>query len=321
MSTRPLVSVLMPTFEGAAFVSESIESALAQSYRPLELIVIDDASGDETPEIVRRYASVHPSCIHFERRDERAGPCRRRNDALALSTGEILAWLDQDDVWLPGKLERQVEILLERPQVGLVYTDHEEFDSGTGLALPLEWPHVAVRGDILADLFVEDVFICSSSAVWRREAMSRRRLRFRDKDFSFGDDHFLWLAIALDWRVERIDDVLVRYRRHECNESRRRAEVNFHLARVALLKEFLTAYPEAAERLGRVRRTGFARHFVRAAKFEAVQHRPCGAARCAVRAIRWHPGVVAERVANEICRGASVLRRRLARSRTPSGFA
>ena len=64
--------------------------------------------------------------------DERAGPTRRRNDALAAAEGSLLGWLDHDDLWLPEKLEKQVAVLDQRPEVGLVYSGYEAFDSATG---------------------------------------------------------------------------------------------------------------------------------------------------------------------------------------------
>jgi glycosyltransferase involved in cell wall biosynthesis len=296
--TAPLVSVLIATWNGADFVGEALESVLGQTYRPLEAIVVDDGSTDVTPDLVRGYAARFPDLVRLDARSDRAGPCRRRNDALAQARGPVLAWLDQDDVWAPDKLERQLAVLAERPEVGLVYTDYEEFDAKTGRTLPAAWPHPGPRGDILAPLFVEGCFVFGSTAVWRREAMATPTLRA--SEFSFGDDYALFLGIALRWQTERFDDVLVRLRRHDRNESRSLPDENFHLRRIQVLAEFLAEFAEAEARLGRARRTGFARHHVRAARFEAARGRPGRAAASALRAGRWHPGVVVERIAGEL---------------------
>jgi len=298
--SAPLVSVIMPTHRGAPFVGEAIDSVLAQGHRPIELIVVDDHSPDSTVEVVAEHVRRHPGVVRLLTRRDRAGPCRRRNDALAVARGELIAWLDQDDVWAPDKLSCQVQVFHDRPDVGLVYSDHDEFDHATGRTLARPWPHGEAEGDILGDLFVEDCFICSSSAVFRRAALAGRGLGFRDREFSFGDDHFMWLAIALDWRVARVDEVLVRYRRHPANESRRLPRENFHLRRVALLEEFVDTFPDARGRLGSRRRQGLARHHVRAAKFELGLGRRARALECGLRALRWHPGVVAERVLGEL---------------------
>jgi teichuronic acid biosynthesis glycosyltransferase TuaG len=270
---RPLVSVIMPTYNAAAFVAETIESVLAQSYEPIELVVVDDASNDATPEIVERYAQRQPDRIRFRRAGERQGPCRRRNDALDVAGGSLIAWLDHDDLWEPDKTAREVEVLQERPEVGLVYSGYEAFDSETREPVPWRDRDSEAEGDVLIPLFVRGCFVGSLTALFRREVLTRRHLRLREADFSFGDDYFLWLVLSLDWQVARIDDVLAYYRLHSENESKRLGETNFHLRRIALLREFLDQYPEARPRLGKWRRRGIARHFLSAAHFESRRSR------------------------------------------------
>ena len=271
--TRPLVSVIMPTYNAAAFIAETIESVLAQTYDPIELVVVDDASDDATPEIVQRYTRRYPDRVRFRRAAERAGPCRRRNDAIDLAEGSLIAWLDHDDLWEPDKTKREVEVLQARPEVGLVYSGYEAFDSETREPVPWRDRDSEAEGDVLVPLFVRGCFVGSLTALFRREVLTRRRLRLREVDFSFGDDYFLWLVLSLDWQVVRIDEVLAYYRLHSENESKRLGETNFHLRRVALLREFLEQYPEAAPRLGKWRRRGIARHFLSAAHFESRRSR------------------------------------------------
>ena len=272
-SARPLVSVIMPTYNGEDFVAETIESVLSQTYEPIELVVVDDASNDDTPDIVASYAERVPGRIRLESRQERLGPTRRRNDALALAEGPLIAWLDQDDLWLPHKTERQVEVMRERPDVGLVYAGYEAFDDETGETLPWRDRSSEAEGDVLVPLFVHGCFVGSLTALFRREVLARRNLRLRDADFSFGDDYYLWLELSLDWQVVRIDEVLARYRRHGQNESSRLAGTNFHLKRVALLREFLDEFPEARRRLGTWRKRGLAEHYLKAADFESHRSR------------------------------------------------
>ena len=270
---RPLVSVMMPTYNAAPFVAESIESVLAQTYQPMELLVVDDASDDETPAIVEDYARRHPDRIRFRRGTERLGPCRRRNDALDLARGCVIAWLDHDDLWAPEKTAKQVEVLQARPDVGLVYSGYEAFDSDTGERVPWRDRDLEAEGDTLIPLFVRGCFVASLTAVFRREVLVRRHMRLREREFSFGDDYFLWLVLSLDWKVARVDEVLAYYRRHAGNESERLGETNFHLRRIALLREFLAEYPEAAPRLGKWRRRGLASAFLSAAHFESRRSR------------------------------------------------
>jgi glycosyltransferase involved in cell wall biosynthesis len=266
--TAPPVSAIMPTHNGAAFVGETIESILGQTYERLELVVVDDASSDGTPEVVASYAERNPGRIVLVRGDEQLGPCRRRNDAIDRSSGELIAWIDQDDLWLPDKTECQVELLRKRPEVGLVYSGYEAFDSETGKTIPWRDRSSEAEGDVLVPLFVQGCFVASLTALFRREVLTRRSMRLRETDFSFGDDHYLWLALSLDWQVARIDDVLARYRRHVGNESSRLAGTNFHEKRLALLREFLQAFPEAGARLGAWRRRGLAEQQLKSAAYE-----------------------------------------------------
>jgi glycosyltransferase involved in cell wall biosynthesis len=305
--SAPLVSVLMPTYDGAGFVGEALESALSQTYDRLEVVVADDTSTDETALVVADYALRHPDRVRLYPFQKREGPCRRRNDALARARGSLIAWLDQDDVWLPTKLERQVAAFAD-PSVGFVYSDSEEVDSRTGRAIPSRFAHRLFQGNLLSELFVEGCFPCSSTVVVRREAMTNRGLGFRDADFSFGDDYYLWLALSLDWRAACVRDKLVKYRRHERNESRRRPDENFHLWRVALLREFLGEFPEAREKLGPARRAGFARHHLRAARFEARRRRVARAAALGARGAVTSP----HEFARALARSAIAGRRRVA---------
>src|SRR5207302_684870 len=98
-----LVSVLTPTFNGEAFVAETIDSVLSQTYEPIEHIVVDDGSTDGTRDVVAEYAVRDPDRVRLLAFDDRIGPTRRRNDALKAASGEYLAWLDHDDLWLPEK--------------------------------------------------------------------------------------------------------------------------------------------------------------------------------------------------------------------------
>jgi glycosyltransferase involved in cell wall biosynthesis len=302
---EPLVSVLMPTYNGERYVAEAIESALAQTYDHLELVVVDDASSDGTAMIVEAYMRRHPNRIQFARKTGRRGPCKRRNDALDLAHGTLLAWLDQDDLWLPEKLERQVEVFEKNPDVGLVYTGYEAFNSETGAVID-SWRDESIEavGDVLAPLFYEGCFIASVTAAFRRETLERRGVRLRDKDFSFGDDYYLWLTIALDWQVARVDDVLARYRRHTGNETRRVAQTNFHLKRLELLDEFVAEFPEGRRRLGAWRRRGVRNHLLYAASFEYERNALSRAVWYGLRAVSIDP-------AGSIRTMAPLLRRRM----------
>jgi glycosyltransferase involved in cell wall biosynthesis len=248
--TAPQVSVIMASYNSAPFIAESIGSVLEQTHESLELIVVDDCSTDGTTEIIADYAARYTGRVQWKRKRVREGPCRARNEALELARGSLLCWMDHDDTWSPTKVAEQVRTLEERPEVGLVYTYFDAVDSYSGETL--HWPDGRrdLEGDVVSDLVMIGCFIGSITTMFRRSAMARSGGRLRDRDFSIGDDYYLWLTIALDWQVARIPRVLAWYRRHEKNESSRVAEqIDFDAWRRALIDEFLAEFPEARDRI------------------------------------------------------------------------
>ena len=120
MNRSPKISVIMPVYNGGRYLASAIESVLEQSYGNLELILADDGSTDGSPDIITRY-----------RPDERVvsistggnyGVAAARNFALKHASGNLIAFLDQDDVWLPDKLKLQVQLLADHPGVALVHS-------------------------------------------------------------------------------------------------------------------------------------------------------------------------------------------------------
>ncbi|MEP6811478.1 MAG: glycosyltransferase [Actinomycetota bacterium] len=293
--------MITPTWNGTDFLAETMDSVLAQTYERVEHVLVDDGSTDGTGDLLSGYALRYPGRVRALQGGARVGPCRRRNEALAVARGGLIAWLDHDDVWLPEKIERQVAALEASPTAALSFTQYEEFDGASGRTVQLS--RLSSRGDLLERLFVEGCFIASSSVLFPREAMLRRRSRLRDDDFSFGDDYFLWLTLALDGSAVLVDAPLVRLRRHSGNESARLGLRNFHLARITLLQEFLAEFPEARPRLGRAGRIGLAQHRIAAAAYELERGRRGHAALHAARAARSDPrGALA--VARGLARGA-----------------
>jgi glycosyltransferase involved in cell wall biosynthesis len=282
-----LVSVFTPTFNGETFVAETIESVLAQTYEPIEHVLVDDGSTDGTRAILEQYARRHPERIRVVAFDDRAGPTRRRNVALDAASGTYLAWLDHDDVWLPEKTARQIAALERTPSAGFAYSQHELFDGSTGERIATS--HLRGGGDLLRRLFLEGCFFHPSTALIRRDALARRGIRLRDSHFSWGDDHYLWLELALDWGAAPVDEVLARIRMHPGNESVRLAQTNPYPWSIELLDEFVRAHPEAVDRLGGDRRVGRGRHHALAAIYELERGRRLRAAGYALRAAALDP--------------------------------
>jgi glycosyltransferase involved in cell wall biosynthesis len=121
--TEPLVSVVVTVFNGAPYLAEAIESALANTHRPFEVVVVDDGSDDASEEVARRFPVV------FERLPSRRGIGAARNRAVALATGDFLTFLDADDRFPPDKLALQLAAFRRTPDLDVVYGHVSEFVS------------------------------------------------------------------------------------------------------------------------------------------------------------------------------------------------
>ena len=121
-NSNPLVSVIMSAYNGEKYLGEQIKSILDQSYSNLELIICDDHSTDRTPEIVDEFAQKDPR-VKWVRNDRNLNVALTFQKHCHLCRGEYIAPADQDDFWLPKKLEKQVAYLQSNPHVELVFTD------------------------------------------------------------------------------------------------------------------------------------------------------------------------------------------------------
>lgn len=123
---NPLVSVVIPAFNAAAYIQDAVETVLAQSYRPLEIIIVDDGSTDDTVERVARYADQ----VVLLRQSNR-GPGAARNLGVSRATGQIIAFLDADDLWPAERLKNMVELMLRHPEAGIVRGQIQRMDGLT----------------------------------------------------------------------------------------------------------------------------------------------------------------------------------------------
>jgi hypothetical protein len=123
----PLVSVVLPTHDRPQRLRRALASALGQRHRALEVIVVDDASDPQAADTVDQVAGDDPR-VHLVRLDHAGGAARARNTALARARGDLVAFLDDDDLWHPDKLTSQLALLDERPGVGIVTSDHTVVD-------------------------------------------------------------------------------------------------------------------------------------------------------------------------------------------------
>jgi teichuronic acid biosynthesis glycosyltransferase TuaG len=206
---NPLVTAVIPAYDCEAYVAEAVASALAQTYRPLEVLVINDGSTDRTAEALRPFTGL-VTLIDRENR----GVYSSRNEGVERAAGEFVAFLDADDAWKPEKIARQMDVFARHPEVALVATRAEEIDAeGRPLARPpKESPGIYDRPASLYDeLLNRGNPVSLSSVVARREAL-RRAGGFYDRERILSADYDLWIRVAAERPFYIMSEPLTRYR-------------------------------------------------------------------------------------------------------------
>jgi len=203
------VSVVVPTFDGEAFVGEALESILAQQHEPLEVIVCDDGSTDGTLAILASFGRR----IHVLRQTN-AGVSAARNRAAEQARGELIAFLDQDDLWEPEHLRVQVELLDRRGECGLAYADSRVIDA-TGAPHDLRSQHLRFAEGRIFEPLLQGNFIPIETLVMRHELF--RDLGGFRTDYTLLEDYELCLRAARRTRAALTPRPLARYRVHGRN--------------------------------------------------------------------------------------------------------
>ncbi len=204
---RPTVSVIIPTYNRAKLLKRAIKSVLNQEFGDFELIVVDDASLDNTPEVVKR---IEDGRIRYIRLKKNSGGPVARNTGIKKARGEFIALLDDDDEWLPNRLDVQVKKFenLNR-EVGVVYGGFYYVSQQNGRVLGKRLPKY--RGDVYGHLLREN-FIGSPTLLIKRECFKRAGLF--DPDLSSSQDWDMWLRIAKHYRFDYVDEIVAKYYVH-----------------------------------------------------------------------------------------------------------
>ena len=168
MNDAPLVSVLVPVYNGAAFLSDALTSVQRQTYQNFEIIVVDDGSSDNSHALAQKFAEA--DCRVKTLRQTNGGTQAARNTALHHASGEWIALLDQDDVWLPKKLEVQMALLAESPRANLLFTNYVHWDGARDLGARYTKRHKFPNGDVGTNLTRWCLFGASTVMIRRAAA-------------------------------------------------------------------------------------------------------------------------------------------------------
>lgn len=239
------VSVIVPTFNYAHFLPAALDSVFAQTLPPREVVVVDDGSTDATPQVLARYEGRIRAV-----RKENGGLAAARNSGAQMASGELLAFLDSDDLWLPPKLERQVALLASEPQLGLVHCGAQEVDAeGRVLRERLDGMAGWVAREML--LFRRTVVLLAGSTILVPRRVFEAAGGF-DARLPHSEDWDFCYRVALRHPIGFVNEPLVQYRLHGGNMHR-----NVSAMERAMLLAYAKAFEAAAPEIRGLRRRAY----------------------------------------------------------------
>lgn len=215
------IDVIIPAYNSARFILGALNSVIAQTYQPKQIIVVDDGSTDTTSAIVSAYAKNCIIPILLIKKNN-AGLSAARNTGIENSTSPFIAFLDADDMWEKTKLEKQIAVYSAKTftNLGLVYCRYLLIDENNK---PLSTTNIPpldkeLRGSVYTKLFANNTILSSGSGVLLRREVFEVVGKF-DTTLKFGEDWDMWLRIAEKYNIDYVDTNLVYIRKHTGNMS------------------------------------------------------------------------------------------------------
>ena len=212
MNTKPVISVLMPVFNGEKYLAEAIESILNQTFGDFEFIIINDGSADGTAGIVEHYRQRDHRIRVYDQSNQ--GVVKSLNRGLELAQGRYIARMDADDVSLPERLAKQVDFLETHPEIGVLGTGAKTMDGSGNTSHTVQFPiqHNVIRW-----------YLCFFSPMIHPTVMMRRQIVEQvggySSDMMQTEDYDLWRRLSGMTRLSNLQDVLLHLRKHDANGS------------------------------------------------------------------------------------------------------
>lgn len=232
---KPLVSVVIATYNMGQYLADAIQSVLSQTWDNLELIIVDDGSTDNTPAVIEPFLT--DDRVRYLPQ-QNCGQPKAKNAGIRACRGDFIAFCDGDDLWEPEKLALQIPCLLENPSVGVVYSRVNYMDQ-SGVFLRHDTPQ-GHSGKITEQLIVYN-FIPFGTAMVRRSVLDDCGVF--DESLPMGIDWDLWLRISTRWEFLFLPRVTYRYREWPGQMSK-----NFrgrYINAIRIMNKFFAAYPTA----------------------------------------------------------------------------
>ncbi len=200
----PLISVVIPVYNGEKTIRETIESVLNQTYRDFELIVINDGSQDATVEIVESIQDPRIKLLSYPN----AGQAESRNRGVSHAVGKFIAFLDADDLWTPDKLEAQLKALQANPQAAVAYSWTNYIDESSQFLR--QGSYVSAAGDVFKNLLVVNFLENGSNPLIRAQALAQ--VGGFDGSVTPAEDWDMWLRLATRYQFVAVPSPQILYR-------------------------------------------------------------------------------------------------------------
>ena len=278
MDKNPLVTVITPTYNRADFLPQAIDGVLAQTYGNFELIVVDDGSTDNTPDILSDYAKRDDRVRTF--RQDNQGQSIARNKAIQEARGEFICFLDSDNHWPDHKLEQQVDLFRENPDVDVIYGDIVTVDESD---TELSRKNMSRYSGNIARWMLRDNCVSMNTAMAKRRCFDE--MGGMSGERRVADDYDLWLRFSARYKFLYVPEYWAYYRVMEdqiSSDKTARFDSN-----EAIIRDFRSKFPDALT--DKEFDAGFAVFYVRKARYLASIGRKREAFRELYKALGYRP--------------------------------
>lgn len=201
-----LISIIIPAYNAEKYIKETIDSALEQTHKNIEIIIVNDGSTDNTENIIKSYTDDR---IKYFKQKNSGLAGIARNTGIRQANGDYIAFLDADDIWVKDKLKKQIKILDNT--TALVYSDGEISGATHKNGKKFSDFSKFYRGRVFHNL-IKNNFIPTSSVVVKRKALGDVGIFSEDKKLRVGEDYDLWLRISKKYKINYCDEILFKYR-------------------------------------------------------------------------------------------------------------
>ncbi|WP_018131684.1 glycosyltransferase family 2 protein [Effusibacillus pohliae] len=225
----PTISVVIPTYNRAAYVCQAIDSILNQTYRDFEILVVDDGSTDST----RKQVAAFGDQVRYIHQANR-GPSAARNIGILHAKGEYIAFCDSDDRFLPEKLEKQLNYIRNHPNCRFLYSWYYNVDQ-RGQITKLRKPRACKSREHLQYCLFTRKFTIRTSTVLVHKRCFKRAGLFNEK-YWYSQDWDMWMRLAAYYRGHCLQEPLAEYRQHDDNRSRLSVKIYHPEIRASILK-------------------------------------------------------------------------------------